>query len=720
MQTDKFSKEQWFTAVCIALGIGTVILYLPVIHNGFTNFDDGVYIPENSHVVSGLNWRNIVWSFTHFYAGYWAPLTWISHMIDCQLFGLNPAAHHMVNVLIHAANTVLLFTLLNRLTGSLWRSAFVAATFAWHPLRVESVAWACERKDVLCAFFWMLTLLCYSRHAQNTGKDGGQGVEIAPSRSTRSSILPLLSSPFYWLALLFFACGLMSKPMVVTLPFVLLLLDFWPLGRFERTKGPVRLVAEKIPFFALSLISCLITAHAAPTSSIPLSFRLANSLSGYLRYISKTFVPVHLAVIYPLPAHPPIAGAIAGAVVVVLVSLVFIFLAGRRPYLLVGWFWFLGTLVPVIGIIQAGYQSMADRFTYLPSIGFCIVITWGLADILHSPRAKPMLAAAAIASLVACAILTSIQIQYWRSSITLFRHTLAVTKDNYVASACLGQALDAAGDDADAMVYCNEAIRLRPDYPSAQLYLGMVLSNEGDSTNALAHLNKAVQLAPDDLHFRYNLGKFLLEHGKPDDAIAQFKVLLDDDHDFAEAHNALGKAYLKKGDLKSATDQLSQAVALEPNSADFHYDLGTVLLRDSQSMQAITQFTEAVRLRSDFAVAHENLAVALAGRGEMAGAIGHFEKVVELEPNDPEARFNFGFACLNNHQPARAAEQFSAELRLTPNEVKAHYRLAQALREQNDWSQAATEYRKTLQLAPNFADAKKELDEILAAHPDLK
>ncbi|HEV2320536.1 MAG TPA: tetratricopeptide repeat protein [Verrucomicrobiae bacterium] len=722
----KLSKEQCTAAVCIciALAVGTVILYLPVIHNGFTNFDDGVYIPENSHVVSGLRWQNLLWSFTHFYAGYWIPLTWISHMIDCQLFGLNPGAHHMISVLIHAANAVLLFVLLNYMTGAMWRSAFVAALFAWHPLHVESVAWACERKDVLCAFFWMLALLCYAHYVEG---------KRAPSSSSSSSSSAIPQSTIrnvlYWLALLFFACGLMSKPMVVTLPFVLLLLDFWPLqrvgsrqtqdGRFNASTL-LRVLIEKFPFLVLSSASCLATVHATPTFGEPLSFRLAKSLAAYLLYLVKIFAPINLAVIYPLPAHTPAVGAIAGALVLLACSLTFIFLFRRRPYLLIGWLWFLGTLVPVIGIVQAGYQSIADRFTYLPSIGLFIVITWALADIARRFRVRSILAATAFASLIACVVLTSIQIRYWRSSITLFRHTLAVTKDNFVAAACLGQALDAAGDDADALPYCQEAVRLNPDYSSAQLYLGMVLSNEGDLTNALVHLNKAVQLSPEDWHFRYNLGKFLLEHGNADTAITQFDAALHDNPDFAEAHNALGKAYLKKGDLKLAVDALSQAVALEPNNAQFHYDLGTVLLRASQTAPAIAQFTEAVRLQPDFAVAHENLAVALAAQGDITGAIEHFATVVRLQPNDSEARFNLGLAYLNNHQADLAADQFQDELRLTPAAPKAHYRLAQALREQKQWSRAVSEYRKTLALASNFTDAKKELDETLATHPQLR
>jgi protein O-mannosyl-transferase len=718
MQTVKLSKEQWFTAayICIVLAIGTVILYSPVLYNGFTNFDDGVYISENSHVVSGLRWQNIVWSFTHFHAGYWIPLTWISHMVDCQLFGLNPGAHHMISVLFHAANTVLLFALLNYMTGALWRSAFVAALFAWHPLHVESVAWACERKDVLCAFFWMLTLLCYARFART-------------KRESSSASCSTLRNPHYWLALLLFACGLMSKPMVVTLPFVLLLLDFWPLqlvGSKQTEDGRVntstllRLLIEKLPFLALSLASCLATIHAAPTFAEPLSFRLAKSLAAYLLYMGKTFAPVNLAVIYPLSAHAPVAGAIAGAVVLLACSLIFIFLFTRHPYLLIGWLWFLGTLVPVIGIVQAGYQSIADRFTYLPSIGLFIVITWGIANLLRSRRAKPILVAAAVASLTACVVLTSIQIRYWHSSITLFRHALAVTQDNFVAAASLGQALDAAGDEADALAYCKEAVRLNPDYWPAQLYLGRVLSNLGDLTNAFVHLNRAVQLSPDNSISQYNLGKVLMEHGSPVAAITHFNDALAHDPDFAEARNALGKAFLKEGDLKLAVDQLSQAIALEPNNAEFHYDLGTVLLRASQLAPAIAQFREAVRLQPDYAMAQANLAVALASQGDMTGAIEHFATVVRLQPNNPEARFNLGFAYLNDHQPAQAADQFQDEVRLTPNAPKAHFRLAQALRDENQLPQAATEFRKTLDLAPNFADAKKELDEILVAHHELR
>ena len=731
MQTTRSSKQQWFAAVCIALALGTFGLYFLVVHNAFTNLDDGVYIPENPHVASGLHWHNIAWSFSHIYAGYWIPLTWISHMIDCQLFGLNPAGHHLINVLFHSANTVLLFALLNQMTGALWRSALVAALFAWHPLRVESVAWACERKDVLSSFFWMLTLLCYAHYAKGqvessssssslaAPKPGEGGFSSPAIHDGRSANRP--SSPpwlFYGLSLFFFACGLMSKPMVVTLPFVLILLDHWPLQRFNASTLQ-RLIFEKLPFFTLSLAACIatyLTTHAAAPE--PLSFRLINSLCGYARYISKTFAPVNLAVLYPLPAREPTLLALVGALLLLACFVVFLVLFRRRPYLMVGWLWFLGTLVPVIGIVQAGYQSMADRFTYIPSIGLFIVIVWGFADLVQWPGGKPSLVATAVASLLACWLLTSAQIRYWRDSVTLFRHTLAVTTDNYVACACLGQALDTLGDDKGALVYCNMAVHLNPHYPPGQFYLGMILWKEGDGA-AFGHLDVAAQMTPDNPVFDYNAGKFLLEHGSPDKAAARFIAALNTNPDFAEAHNALGKAFLKEGSLQKGADQLSQAVSLEPNDPQFHYDLGTVLLNESQPAAAIEQLSDAVRLKPDFASAHANLAVALAGQGKLAEAIAEFSRTVQLQPNDAEARFNLGFAYLNNHQPARAGEQFSQELRLTPNEPKAHYRLAQALREQNQWAEAVSQYQQALQLMSDFPAAKTELDAILASHPEL-
>ncbi len=766
MPTTQLTKGRLFALLGAALAIGTFSLYWPVTHNGFTNFDDGIYIPENSHVTTGLRWSNIVWSFTHVYAGYWIPLTWISHMADCQLFGLNPAGHHLVNVLLHTANTLLLFLLLEKLTGAQWRSAVVAALFAWHPLRVESVAWACERKDVLSAFFWMLTLLAYTGYVHTRTR---------PRSSTFQP--PFLL--YYCLALFLFACGLMSKPMVVTLPFVLLLLDFWPLQRLALyTDGPSHkdldgpsndspspppspagsgslfrrllgmssdltnsgsdcarrpekrriglklagLVVEKIPFFGLSFAACVVTyLTQAGSGAVPAEspgVRISTALWDYEQYIAKIFWPSHLAVIYPMATHGLVPLAAGAGLLLAVCTFVFVFLGRRWPYLFVGWFWFLGMLAPVIGIVQVGSVSVADRFSYLPSIGLCILVVWGLADAFQSPAGKSLLAAGAIASLAACAVLTSIQIRYWRDSITLFRHTLAVTTNNYVACACLGQALDSVGDDRDALVYCQEAASLDPDYSPGQFFLGQVLWKEGQTAEAFKHLNAAAQAAPHNSIVQYNLGKFLVEHGQPDKAAARFAVALNESPDFVEAHDALGKTFLAQGKLAQALTELAKASSLEPANAEFHYDFGTVLLAASKTGPAIAQFSEAIRLKPDFVMAHQNLAVALASQGRLNEAIAHFARAVELRPNDPESRFSLGLAYLNNHEPDPAAEQFRQELRLTPDETNAHFRLAQALAEQKQFAGAVSEYRQALRLTPGFTEAKTEMDQILAAHPE--
>src|SRR5260221_762659 len=432
MSAVNFTRKQLTAILCFALAAVTLLVYSPMLRHGFVNYDDPDYITGNAHVTGGLTWTNLAWAFTSGAAANWHPLTWISHMTDCQLFGVNPAGHHLMDLLFHTANTLLLFLLLEKLTGALWRSFFVAALFAWHPLHVESVGWAAERKDVLSAFFWMLTLLAYARYAQGRSKAG------------------------YFLALFFFACGLMSKPMVVTLPFVLLLLDFWPLKRFTiddlRLTIFLRLVLEKIPFFVLTLASCLITYRVQSgalwsTQALTFNFRAANAVMSYVRYISKIFWPADLALIYPYPHYWPLAGVVFVAALLAMLSAIFILQARRFPYLAVGWLWFLGTLVPAIGLVQVGVQSMAERYIYIPSIGLFILVIWGANGLLKSqPHKIKIVALAGSAVLIACLICTSIQLSYWRSSVELFLHTVEVTTDNYAAYDSLGKALETIGN----------------------------------------------------------------------------------------------------------------------------------------------------------------------------------------------------------------------------------------------------------------------------------
>ena len=560
----EFPRKQLTTAICLALAVGTFAVYSPVLWHGFINYDDPDYILNNSHVNAGLTWSGIVWAFKSGYAANWHPLTWISHMIDCQLFGLNhPGAHHLINVLFHAANTVLLFILLNYMTGALWRSAFVAALFAWHPVHVESVAWASERKDVLSAFFWMLTLLCYAHYARARGESSSSSFSSsspsAPNPSEGgsagrganrppSSILhpPLSPWPFYCLSLLFFALGLMSKPMVVTLPFVLILLDFWPLRRFGQSAIRIRQSAiEKLPFFLLSAASCIVTMsvqkHALWSSvSLPFNFRLANALMSYVRYLSKIFLPTDLALIYPYPHSWPLAIVIATGTVLFALTVIFLVQARRFPYLAVGWFWFLGTLVPAIGLVQAGVQAMADRYTYLPSIGIFILVTWGISELVASaPRKVATCAFAGGLALCLCIGLTVNQLRYWRDSLAIFTHTVNVTADNYAADDCLGKTLQNMGDNTDAGKFFEQSVSLEPTYPMAQFDLGMNLLKLGDPNGAGQHLATAVRLYPSDPVMQYDFGVFLLQHGQSKEAAEHLNAALAINPDFPEARREL-------------------------------------------------------------------------------------------------------------------------------------------------------------------------------------
>ena len=535
-----YSRKQLTIILCLALAVGTLAVYLPLLGHIFINYDDPDYVVGNAHVNGGLTRSGIIWAFTSSYVANWHPLTWISHMIDCQVFGLqNPGGHHLTSLLFHTADTVLLFLLLNMMTGAIWRSAFVAALFAWHPLHVESVAWISERKDVLSAFFWMLALICYVRYVKTVDR--------------RHAII------FYLLSLFMFACGLMSKPMVVTLPCVLLLLDFWPLQRVlsENSKFNIqnsfKLLLEKIPFFGLVVASCLITLFAQKnamwsSTSLSFQFRLANSLMAYTRYISKIFLPKDLALIYPYPHSWPLPGVITATAVLVLLSVIFILQAKRFPYLLVGWFWFLGTLVPAIGLVQVGVQSMADRYTYLPSIGIFILVTWGVSDLLNASERKTAICTlAGGAALITCLVLTSIQLSYWKNSLTIFLHTVEVTTDNYAADDCLGKTLHNLGNIKGANDFFEKAVSIEPDYPMAQFDMGMNLLSANDPNDASNHIAIAVQLWPGNPVMQYDFGVFLSQNGNNQAAAEHLKAALALNPDLAEARQKLEQIKANSG-----------------------------------------------------------------------------------------------------------------------------------------------------------------------------
>lgn len=585
------AKDVQAAMICFALAMMTLILYWPTAYHGFINFDDPDYIIANPHVNSGLSWANIAWAFDGAHSANWHPLTWISHMLDCQLFGLKAGDHHLMNVAFHAANTLLLFLWLNKLTGALWRSAIVAALFAWHPLHVESVAWAAERKDVLSAFFFLLTLIVYSAYAK---------------KKTIAS---------YLVALLFFACGLMSKPMVVTLPFVLLLIDFWPLKRIKDGElnfaNCRRLLLEKIPFFALASAGSVVTYFAQQgalwsSSNLSFGFRAANALISYLRYISKTFWPKDLALIYPYPHHWPLSFVIIAVLLLVIWSLLFVFRAGRNPYLFTGWFWFLGMLVPAIGLVQAGVQSMADRYMYLPSIGLFILVVWGAGDLLLLiPHQRIVATALGTIALGGCFICTSLQLKYWENSVTLFTHTIAVTTDNYLAYDCLGQTLENLGRTNEAYNLYLQSVRIEPDFPLGQFNLGMILLEEGKPDDAFPHLKTAAQFMPNDPRVQYDFGLFLSQQGQPAEAVNHFNIALKIQPDSPAALNQLAWILATNPDSKLRDGKRAVELALR-----------ACKLTENKQADALTTLAAAYAEAGDFpsaiATAQKARALALA------------------------------------------------------------------------------------------------------------
>jgi tetratricopeptide (TPR) repeat protein len=681
------------------LALVTVAVYLPVARNGFVNYDDSDYVTVNSHVQSGLRWENVVWAFKTGHASNWHPLTWLSHMLDCQVFGSKAGGPHLVSVAIHAVNAVLLFLLLRRMTGEDWRSAAVAALFALHPLHVESVVWVSERKDVLSTLFFFLALWAYVHYAQREKKFEIRNSKFGtvPKGRPRSqginnvSLFTFDVSRWYVLSILFFALGLMSKPMLVTVPFVLLLLDYWPLGRCARKAnssaagaGPSwwrrwgRLLAEKAPFFVLAAVSSMITfvvqrKGGAVSTTLSLGARVANALVSYVRYIRKTFWPDDLSVLYPHPGQWPAWEVIVCAILLVAISAA-VFLVGRdRPYLAVGWLWFLGTLVPVIGLVQVGIQSMADRYTYVPLIGLFIMLVWGVAElILRWPNAERVFALGAVAVLLVLVGLTIRQVGFWRTSETLFRHAVNVTPNNYLAYNNLGYYLAGVGRTAEAMEDYRMSLKINPAYEDALNNLGYGYAGQKNYTEAIRLYESALRIRPQHPEVHNNLGNALAELGKVDEAIAHYLITLEQKPDHADAHNNLGIALAMKGKLDEAIPHFYEAIRCKPNNASAHGNLGNALAAQHKLEEAIKEYQEALRLKPDDAQSQNNLGNALAEQGKVVEAIGHYRQALRLNADNPEAEYNLGLALLRAGQRDEALTHLREALRLKPDyaEVK--------------------------------------------------
>ena len=580
--------------ILLGLAVMTFAVYAQVIGHQFITLDDDAYIKENAMVNRGVTLAGVAWAFTSFDQGNWHPLTWIAHMIDSQLFGMNAGGHLLVNALIHVANTLLVFWFLLRTTHARWPSALVAALFALHPLHVESVAWAAERKDTLSTFFGLLSLIAYVRYAQ------------APSNGR-----------YAWTAITL-SLGLLAKPMLVTWPFVMLLLDYWPLRRFDltsREKVTTKvwpLLREKLPLFALVAASAVITSLAQSHGGtvrtfqeFPIALRLANALASYAKYVLLAFWPNDLAVYYPYTtAGTPAWQIICAAFLLSGITALCFFQRKIRPYLVVGWLWFLGTLVPVIGIVQVGGQTMADRYSYIPSIGLFIVIAFGLADIAKTRRVAPSFSAAVASGiLLALAILTNAQIHRWSDSFTLFKHTLAVTPPNLMIENNLGSALSRSGLHDEAGAHFEKALEIIPAHYDSLLYdallnMGITRFYQNRLPEGIEYCQSALRLRPDA----------------------------------PKAHDLMGMALAMQGHGDAALDEMRRAAELAPNDADIQKDLGVTLARLGRIPESIDHFHEALRLNPYNASAHNNLGLSLLESGKPGESIPEFEAALRLNP----------------------------------------------------------------------------------------
>ena len=637
----------------IAVGIilSTLVVYAQLRDYSFVNFDDDVHVYENPHVNSGLSWENVKWAFGIHGPSQWHPLSWLSHQLDVELFGLRPAGHHLTNLAVHIASAVLLFLTLIYITGERWPSAFVAAIFALHPLNVESVAWISERRNVLSLFFGILTVLVYSWYTR-TGR-----------------------WRHYALVVIVFALGLMAKPQLVTLPFVLLLLDYWPLGRTARCRSeagvsvslrPSRcdsrrwgfLVLEKLPLLSLSIVSCLLTIWCqqsagvvASTATLPIVIRLMNMLSVYGLYVRQVLWPFDLAVFYPHPGlvyQQPVTvlsiPSVVGGLILMLVTVWAVVARRKYPFLAVGWFWYLGTLVPMIGLVQVGAQRMADRYMYLPLIGILIALTWLMRAVVPARlQRRHILWYLAIPAVAGCLVISCKQTSYWQDSVTLFRHAIAVTERNSWAHNNLGLALHRRGKSIEAMEHFKEALNIDPDYALARYNLGVVWQDLGRSDRAIAEFQEALRLHPA----------------------------------YVNAHLRLGAALADINRLDDAVDHFEQAVRLSPKNSRAHLNLGIALARQSKTHQAIAQFRQVLELDPDNAKAHYGLSMGLSLSGKTRAAEKHLRRVIALAPDLTPAYNELGKLLLRRGKRERAIQRFRQALQRDPSNLEAQTQLRQ-------------------------------------------
>jgi len=669
--------------ICLFLVIAILVVYCQVRNHTFINLDDGSYILNNPHIRDGLNLEGIAWAFSFPGFDYWHPLTWLSHMLDCHLYGLKAGMHHQISVILHILNSVLLFLVFKKMTGAIWRSALVAGLFALHPMNVESVAWLAERKNVLSTFFWLLTMLTYIYYSKGP------------------------SVPRYLVILFVYTLGLMSKPMLVTLPFVLLLLDYWPLCRINlahsgsnNQKTPksnntdfqrsltLHLVLEKIPLIILSVVGIFLSSLAVQrlgivisTASVPMKLRIKNALVSYVSYIIKMIWPHNLAVYYPYPQTLPLWQVTGAVLLLICISFLVFREIKSKPYLAVGWLWYIGTLLPVIGLVQAGlWPAIADRFAYVPFIGLFAIIAWGVPDLVvrwHYRKIK--LATIAVAFFAVLMATSCLQVGYWKNSITLFKHTLDVTYNNHIAHHKIGEALKLQNKTVAAAKHYSEALRIKPDFFATHLNLGIILRDEGKLNEAIYYFTRALRLKPDR----------------------------------AEPYYELGITLEKQGSFDAAIRHYLEALLIKPEFAKAHNNLGIILARQKKDKEAILHFYEAIRIDPDYADVYCNLGIIYANQRNIQKAILHYKKALYLNPNMAHALYNLSWILAscedaryrNGEEAVKLAKKLCKLARY--NQPLALDALAAAYAEEGKLDQAVTSAKKAIELA--FKQGHNEL-----------
>jgi Flp pilus assembly protein TadD len=591
--------------ICLLLAVATLAVYWPVASHGFIDYDDDGYFFNNSHVLGGLTWANIKWAFTSGEYVNWHPLTWLSLMLDSQLFGHGATAPHITSILLHTANSILVFLLFLRLTGAIWRSAALAFLFALHPLHVESVAWVAERKDVLSAFFGLLTLLCYARYAQGNSQQNSKP-------ASHSSLVT------YHLSLFFFACGLMSKPMLVTFPFLLLLLDYWPLQRLSISSfGPSlsRIILEKIPFFLLAAAASVVTylvqdrgGAVTPLSRFPMEMRIENIFVSYARYLARVFWPVNLATPYAALDYWPIYFVIFSMAIFVVLCVAAVVLWKKYPFLFTGWFWYAGMLVPVIGLVQVGAQAMADRYMYLPMIGILVIAVWGIGEIcLRYKPPRPLMLSVAVILFLACVLRSRNQVGVWKDDGTLFSHAMATTKNNYIACLDLGYWYAKNGQITNSLDYYYLAARMSPADPTALYNTANAFAKLGQLDDAISIYHRALALSPDDPDILNNLGFALARSKQLPEAAQCFQGVIKLKPNSVEAHNNLAAILFMQGNIADAARQYQAALQLTPDDPRIIANLGDALVRLGQKSDAVQCYQRALQLEPNNATIRAKL-----------------------------------------------------------------------------------------------------------------